>query len=481
MKSYIEKINKDGSNYGMYCNLQFANSVTEEKKVMHNIITSLIASANIYIEEAYKKAKRDGFRDDFEAQIGYEEMPILGYLSLLCEKLDKKLVVFFDDVDLIQEQALRSFLEQIRVGITHRETTPFPCSIAMIGMNNICDYKINVGPGSDTQDSDRSYNMIKESLTLCDFTESQINELYSQHTEATGQLFADEAISKAWYWSEGQPWLVNALASEVVENILDNDNKTTITSEHIDQAANNIMEKRGKHIDSFLCHLNDPRVWRIVEPMLATSDNTARQDDSTNNSPTLNNDLDFCKNMGIVKEENGLRPANPIYACTMVRYLNWNYQSKIDKELGSKWMDGKNIDMSGLLREFQKFWANNSEKYLSGFPFVEAGPHILLSAFLQRMVYGVGVVINKFAKSQACAGIVVQYAGNSYIIGIKDSDITENETKNVDLISRYMNDLLSREGWLVVFDRKSKESWENKIFWSTNTMPGGEIIHVIGC
>jgi rhamnogalacturonyl hydrolase YesR len=59
------------------------------------------------------------------------------------------------------------------------------------------------------------FNIISESLTLADFTLDEISRLYHQHTEATGQAFEENAIERAWYWTEGQPWLVNALARQI--------------------------------------------------------------------------------------------------------------------------------------------------------------------------------------------------------------------------------------------------------------------------
>ncbi len=43
--------------------------------------------------------------------------------------------------------------------------------------------------------------------------------LYAQHTEDSGQPFTDGALARAFELTQGQPWLVNALAREVVEEL----------------------------------------------------------------------------------------------------------------------------------------------------------------------------------------------------------------------------------------------------------------------
>jgi hypothetical protein len=45
----------------------------------------------------------------------------------------------------------------------------------------------------------------------------------------------------------------------------------------------------------------------------------------------------------------------------------------------------------------------------------------------------------------------------------------------------YMDPLLQREGWLLIFDRKSDMSRLKKLSWETVTMTEGEVIHVVGC
>jgi hypothetical protein len=73
-------------------------------------------------------------------------------------------------------------------------------------------------------------------MTLANFTQEEIGT--SRHTEATGQVFEDAAIAKARYWTEGQPWQVNALAYVLLSAVLKNDLSLTVTDKHIDNQKN---------------------------------------------------------------------------------------------------------------------------------------------------------------------------------------------------------------------------------------------------
>ena len=93
------------------------------------------------------------------------------------------------------------------------------------------DYKVASG-GSDRLNTSSPFNIKVASLTMRNFNLAEVGELYQQHTAATGQIFTPEAIETAYDLTQGQPWLVNALAKEIVEKMVKN-RIIAITKEHI--------------------------------------------------------------------------------------------------------------------------------------------------------------------------------------------------------------------------------------------------------
>ena len=47
-------------------------------------------------------------------------------------------------------------------------------------------------------------------------------------------------------------------------------------------------------------------------------------------------------------------------------------------------------------------------------------------------------------------------------------------------LGNYMTTLGEKTGWLVIFDRGNKRSWDKKIFWKTE-ISGGKVINIGGC
>ncbi|MCP4515015.1 MAG: ATP-binding protein, partial [Delftia sp.] len=166
----------------------------------------------------------------------------------------RPLVLFLDEIDALQDNTLISVLRQLRDGYPDRPQA-FPWSLALIGLH-------------DRLDTSSFFNIKVESLTLGAFTAQEIGQLYQQHTDDTGQVFTPEALRHAFELTQGQPWLVNALARQAVD-VLVTDPAQPITAAHMEQAKAILIQRQDTHLDSLAERLREPRVRHVIEPMLA--------------------------------------------------------------------------------------------------------------------------------------------------------------------------------------------------------------------
>ena len=111
------------------------------------------------------------------------------------------LVLFFDEIDALRGRSLISVLRQLRDGFTIHPQA-FPASVVLC--------RLRIGTASP-------FNIAVESLRIGDFTTDEVATLYKQHTAETGQEFTPDAVDRVFTLTQGQPWLVNALAREVTE------------------------------------------------------------------------------------------------------------------------------------------------------------------------------------------------------------------------------------------------------------------------
>lgn len=174
----------------------------------------------------------------------------------------RPLVVFLDEVDALQDEALISVLRQIRDGYDDRPTH-FPHALALIGLRDVRDYKVAYGSEGRTGTAS-PFNIKTESITLRNFTLDEVTELYGQHTSETGQVFAPEAIARAFALTGGQPWLVNALARQLTE-VLVPERNTLIVAVNVDEAAEILIRRQDTHLDSLIERLREPRVRAVIE------------------------------------------------------------------------------------------------------------------------------------------------------------------------------------------------------------------------
>jgi hypothetical protein len=277
-------------------------------------------------------------------------------------------------------------------------------------MRDIRDCIASKHPESTGEHLASPFNIKKKALTLSNFTEAEIRALYFQHTEAAGQVFAESAIAKAWHWSEGQPWLVNALADAVTADALRDDFSVTVTGDHVDQAAETLIGRRDTHIDSLLERLREPRVKNVMESVLTGALAAVSPD---------NDDSRYCRELGLLAltDDRLLRPSNPIYKEVIIRTLTGQIDKFMPVARHKVWTDGENLLMNELLREFQAFWRKISDarakrlSLLEVIQYDEANHVIILFSFLQRALNGRAAIFHEYAEGRGGAGLCALYNG----------------------------------------------------------------------
>ena len=462
-----QRLNEGGKYYALYCSLEETHKIDDPEKGIPEVVKTLkrmlLFSAIPHREKFAENAEYDNFTGVLSTE-----------LTLFCMKLDKPLVILFDEVDCLTEGTLISFLRQLRSGYINRINIPFVHSIALVGMRNIRDYKAQIRPDSQSLGSASPFNIVTETMTLKNFTKEEITTLYRQHTDECGQIFEQEAIDLIYEQTQGQPWLVNAIVREVIMRMLQSDYTQPVTASLVNEAIQTIIMRRDTHIDSLLERLKEDRVRTVIEPMLIGEDFFGRMSD----------DYQYVTDLGIIKSVGGkIQPANPIYGEVIARTLSCDAQEKFalkkpDATISRYLKDGK-IDMSSLMQEFQQFWRENSAIWVEKFYYKEAAPHLILMAFLQRILNGGGQIIREMGAGTGRTDLCLVYQGKKYPIELKIRRGEKSVTEGIEQTLRYMDTFGCIEGWLAVFDQRPNIDWDKKIFLKKETADG-KTVTVIG-
>ena len=396
-------------------------------------------------------------------------------LSRWAEADPRPLVLLIDEIDALVGDTLLSVLRQLRAGY-HSRPKSFPQSVVLCGVRDVRDYRIHSGSENAVIAGGSAFNIKARSLRLGDFSRQEVLALLAQHTDDTGQEFAPEALETIWKQTKGQPWLVNALADEVCFRRAEGrDRRRSVAAEDVLQAQERIIERRETHLDQLADKLRENRVRRVVEPLLSGGDErdfTVR-------------DLEYVRDLGLVAVDTPLRIANPIYMEVVPRELTYAAQEGLVQD-AAWYVDGAGgLDVTKLLTAFQAFFREHSESWLERFDYREAGPQLLLQAFLQRIVNGGGRIEREYGLGRRRTDLLIVWPADGieeppqkHVIECKvlrkglEQTIRDGSRQTAD----YMDRCGAESGHLVVFDRGEGKSWQDKVFRRRESADGFEIM-----
>lgn len=367
-------------------------------------------------------------------------------LAAWADSAPRPLAVFLDEIDALENDVLISALRQLRSGYPLRPHS-FPASLALIGLRDVRDYKVMSG-GSPRLGTTSPFNIAVRSLTLRNFTADEVKELLSQHTAETGQVFTEESLRLVFDLTQGQPWLVNALAKVAVEELV-SDVTSPILPGHIEQAKEILIERRQTHLDQLTDKLREERVRRVIEPMLAGKTLGDVPED----------DLQYVLDLGLCREDvgQGIVIANPIYREILPRALAAVAQASLSF-VKPTWLNADGgLNTERLLESFLDFWRQHGEPLLKAAPYHEIAPHLVMMAFLQRVANGGGTLEREYAIGTERMDLYLRYADVRLGIELKvwrdgRGDPLKQGLRQLD---DYLAGLGLGSGWLVIFDQRT--------------------------
>jgi hypothetical protein len=273
--------------------------------------------------------------------------------------------------------------------------------VILCGLRDVRDYKAASGGDPDRLGTSSPFNIKLESLRIDSFSPDELRELYAQHTADTGQLFSEAALQRAWEATAGQPWLVNALAREIVEKMAVPASEV-ITANHVAHAKERLILDRATHLDSLAHKLAEPRVQRVVEPVLAGT--------YAGESHAYEDELSYVRDLGLIALDNPPRIANPIYREVIARVLAAPAEIKLPAPApGAFLLPDRRLAWKRMMRAFASFWREHGEVLASGMPYPEVAPQLVLMAFLQRVVNGGGFIDREYGVGRGRMDLLVRF------------------------------------------------------------------------
>jgi hypothetical protein len=465
--SIDESLNNEGEYACLYVNFESAQTARNDvNDAMKTIINLMKAAINEHLHD-----------DTFLSRSYEGGSALYMILTELCGKLKKPLVLLIDEIDSLIGDSLVSVLRQLRNGYASRPQN-YPISVILCGVRDVRDYRIHQSNG-EIITGGSCFNIKAASIRLGDFSSDEIHELYHQHTAETGQVFEEDVFEKVWQLTHGQPWLVNALAEQVTSKMAENrDRKKHITLDMMEQAAYKLILQRDMHLDQLADKLKEPRVQKVIEPMLMGE---FWQTDEA--EKPLEDDIQYVIDLGLIRIEDGKAViSNGIYREILPRQLTYVTQLNMDIDTSPWYITRKgSIDIEKLLSAFQQFFRENIDSWKRSGDYEEAGFQLLLQAYLQRIMNGGGRLEREYALGSKRVDLLVRFWYPSGEITADKSEqrlvielkvISDKSNKRLKSVLEgglkqtyeYSRIVDAESSHLIICDQRSGKSWDEKIY-----------------
>ena len=469
----VDELNGSGAYRCVYVNVETGQSAREDvAAAMRAILNEIAGEAEATLE------------DRFPAELWPDVLERAGPHNCLREMLArwaaadaKPLVLLIDEIDALIGDTLIAVLRQLRAGYADRPRR-FPQSVILCGVRDVRDYRIRSGASNAIITGGSAFNVKAKSLRLGDFSPAEVRALLTQHTAETGQPWTEEAQQTVWELTAGQPWLVNALAYQACDrDPAGRDRSRPLTEAAVRAAGEQLILRRDTHLDQLTDKLQEERVHRVIAPLLSGGSERAAYSAA---------DIEYVRDLGLIARDDPLRMANAIYAEVVPRELTSHVQSSItDPPAWYVDADG-GLLAAKLLAAFQEFFREHSEHWVERFQYREAGPQLLLQAFLQRIVNSGGLVQREYGLGSMRTDLLITWpadappgAARKIVIECKvvhpKRGLEATIREGLEQTRAYLQRCAAAEGHLVIFDRRPERTWEDKIFRRGETEGGAPV------
>jgi hypothetical protein len=428
----VASLNAEGRYTSLLVSCEEAQAAGDDINRGIGAILTLIEDRAAVLPEPLRPPSPESFADvDGISRLG-------NYLTGWAESSPRPVVLFLDEIDAVMGKTLISVLRQLRAGYPDRPAR-FPQSVALVGMRDVRDYRLT-------------------KVLLANFTAEEVATFLEQHTADSGQIFTAEVKAGIWELTRGQPWLVNALAQQLVDVEVP-DRGTEIERQHLEAAKEALIQRRDTHIDSLLARLRDKRVRGVVEPLLAGE---------YLEGDVMDDDIQFTEDLGlVVSGEMGLQIANPIYREIVPRVLTSTLEKQLRVTAAPYVADDGRLLFDRFLDEFRAFWLANAEFFLQRQPYSEAAAELIFMAYLHKLINGGGYrrgtsIDREFAVGCGRIDLLITWPlpggeRERFAVELKvwrrDRD-PDPLDQGLEQLGEYLDRLDLAEGTLIVFDRR---------------------------
>ncbi|NBE96987.1 UTRA domain-containing protein [Nonomuraea sp. KC401] len=169
----------------------------------------------------------------------------------------------------------------------------------------------------------------------------------------------------------------------------------------IDEAKERLIRTRATHLDALVARLHEPRVERVIEPIVAGT--------WPGTDTSFDDDVSYVHDLGLSRGPGDLEIANPIYREVLLRVLGHRTERFVKADPRSFVRPDGRFDLARLLQEFVVFWREHGAVLIQQEGYHEAACQIILMAFLHRLVNGGGHLDREYAAGTERLDVLIRW------------------------------------------------------------------------
>jgi hypothetical protein len=443
---------------------------------------SAFESEDAFVKEFFNKVKillnREHYSDDLLNIWEFDEnrkatLAILRKnINLFCEKCDKEVVLFIDEVDKSSDnQMFLNFLGLLREMYLSRPMGELTFkSVILAGVYNVKNLKLKFRP-----DSERKYNSPWNIAVDFDvnmsFNTSEIISMLDEYEEDHNTGMDKTAIADEIYkYTSGYPFLVSLICKYLDEKMTGKlETELIWTPYGVNMSVKEILKTSNTLFDDMIKNIeNNPEFKKLIKEILLSG----KQVSYVISNPSISLGSMF----GIISSKDGICCISNIIFETYV-YNHLIIEREFDKNVFTESRnqfitENGQLDMNLVMIKFQQFMMAEYRK--SDEKFIEKQGRLLFLCFLKPIINGFGhYVVEPQTRDDRRMDIVVFYGMMEYIIELKIWHGEKKHEEGIGQIADYLNTRHQNEGWLLTF------SFNNEKYKSNDVIYNGKLIHCI--
>ncbi len=398
-----------------------------------------------------------------EASAGLETFEQLKhFITELCLKFDKKLVLMIDEVDKSSNnQLFLDFLALLRTKyLAQNEGLDVTFhSVILAGVHDVKSLKLKLRP-----DEERIYNSpwnIAADFTVdLSFQPDEIATMLHDYVQSKQVEMDVQAIAEQlYYYTSGYPFLVSRLC-KIIDEYLIKTQQWQVCD--IEDAVNRILIERNTNFESLIKNLeNNTTLYDMVSEILIEGAQKQYNEDN----PLINLGLMY----GILRnEKNVVTMHNRIYEQRVYNYMSSKIETSTTTghyNFRGNFIDERdNLDLEQVLVKFQEFMQYEYSR--KDVEFLERNGRLLFLAFLKPIINGKGFDFKEVQISEEKRlDVVVTWLHEKHVIELKIWRGDAAHQKGIRQLVDYLDRWQLQIGYLVIFDFRIPDNKEWKHEW----------------